>query len=71
MNLSLNQTPVILAICETKFDDSMDSGYFAVWAYLPLIQKDNVTHMHGLALCVKEALPFAWDLSLEKPENSY
>ena len=33
--------------------------------YLPLIQKDCSTHMHGLTVCVKEGLPFARDLSLE------
>ena len=32
--------------------------------YLPLIQKDSSTHIHGLAVYVKEGLPFAWDLSL-------
>ena len=34
--------------------------------YLPLIRKDSSTHMHGLAVYVKEGLPFAWDLSLGK-----
>ena len=27
--------------------------------------------MHGLAVYVKEGLPFAWDLSLENPADSY
>ena len=39
--------------------------------YLPLIQKDSVTHMHGLAVYVKEELPFAWNLSLENYADSY
>ena len=33
--------------------------------YLPLLQKDSSTHMHGLAVYVKEGLPFAGDLFLE------
>ena len=33
--------------------------------YLPLIRKDSGTHMDGLAVYVKEGLPFARDLSLE------
>ena len=33
--------------------------------YLPLILKDSSTHIHGLAVYVKEGLPFARDLSLE------
>ena len=36
-----------------------------------LIQKDSITHMHGLVVYVKELLPFAWDLSLESSEDSY
>ena len=36
---------------------------------VPLIQKKSSTHMHGLAVYVKEGLPFAWDLSLECPAD--
>ena len=43
--------------------DSIDSGNFSVRGYLPLIRKDSSTHMHGLAVYVKEGLPFARDLS--------
>ena len=39
--------------------------------YLPLIQKDSSTHMHGLAVYVKEGLPFARDLSPENSTDSY
>ena len=39
--------------------------------YLPLIQKDSSTHMHGLTVCAKEGLPFALDLSLENSADSY
>ena len=39
--------------------------------YLPLIQKDSVTHMHGFAIYVKEGILFARDLSLENPADSY
>ena len=48
--------------------DSIDSGNFSVRGYLPLVVKDSINHMHGLAVYVKEGLPFAQDLSLE---NSY
>ena len=61
----------ILALCETNLDDSIDSGNFSVRGYLPLIRKDSSTHMHGLAVYVKEGLPFARDLSLENSANSY
>ena len=40
-------------------------------SYLPLIRKDSSTHMHGLAVYVKEGLPFARDLSLENSVDSY
>ena len=56
----------ILALCETNLDDSIDSGNFSVRDYLPLIRKVSSTHMHGLAVYVKQGLPFARDLSLKK-----
>ena len=61
----------ILTLCETNLGDSIDSGNFSVRGYLPLIQKDSHTHMHGLAVYVKEGLLFAWDLSLENSADSY
>ena len=61
----------ILAVCEANLDDSIDSGNFSVRGYLPLIRKDSSTHMHGLAVYVKEGLPFARDLSLENSADSY
>ena len=60
-----SNSPDILALCETNLDDSIDSGNFSVTGYLPLIRKDSTTHMHGLAVYVKEGLPSAWDVSLE------
>ena len=54
-----SNSPHILAVCETNLDDSIDSGNFSVRGYLPLIQKDSSTNMHGLAVYVKEGLPFA------------
>ena len=53
-----SNSPDILALCETNLDDSIDSGNFSVREYLPLIQKDSSTHMHSLAVYVKEGLPF-------------
>ena len=65
-----SNSPDILALCETNLDDSTDSGNFSVRGYLPLIRKDCSTHMHGLAVCVKEGLLFAPDLSLENSVDS-
>ena len=61
----------IQALCKTNLDDSIDSGNFSVRVYLPLIRKDSSTHMHGLAVYVKEGLPFARDLFLENSADSY
>ena len=66
-----SNSPDILALCETDLDDSIDSDNFSVRGYLPLIQKDSSTHMHGLAVYVREGLPFAQDLSLENSPDSY
>ena len=65
-----SNSPDILALCETNLDDSVDSGNFSVKSYLPLIQEDSSTHMHGLAVYLKEGLPFAWDVSLENSADS-
>ena len=64
-------SPGILTLCETNLDGSIDSGNFPVRGYLPLIWKDSSIHMHGLAVYVKEGLPFAQDLSLENSPNYY
>ena len=69
-----NQTqaqPGILALCEISLDGSIDSGKFSVRGYFPLIRKDSTTYVHGLSVYLKEGLPFAWDLSLENPADSY
>ena len=66
-----SNSPDILVLCETNLDGSIDSGNFSVRGYLPLIRKDYGTHMHGLAVYVKEGLPLAWDLSLENSADSY
>ena len=49
----------------------MDAINFYVKGYLLLIRKDSATYMHGLAVCVKEGLPFKWGLSLENSLDSY
>ena len=53
-----------------NLDDLIDSGNFSVRGYLFLIQRDSSTHMHGLAVYVKDGLPFARDLSLENSADS-
>ena len=62
MNLSSNQTVVTFLFYGRQ-----------TWirAYLPLTWKDSVAHMRGLAVCVKEGLPFAWGFSLNKSADSY
>ena len=66
-----SNSPDILALCETNLNDLIDSGNFSARGYPPLIQKDSSTHMHGLAVYVKEGLPFAQYLSLENSSDSY
>ena len=66
-----SNSPDILALCETNLDDSINSGNFSVRRYLPLIRKDYITYMHGLAVYVKEGLPLARDLSLENSADPY
>ena len=58
-----SNSPNILGLCETKLLQSID--------YLHLIRKDSVSHMHDLAVYLKERLLFAQDLSLESSDDSY
>ena len=51
-----SNSPDILTLCKTNLDDSIDSGNFSVPGYCPLIWKDSITHMHGLAIYVKDFL---------------
>ena len=48
-----SNSPDILALCESNLDDSIDSGNPSLRGYLPLIQNDSSTHVHGLAVYVK------------------
>ena len=51
-----SNSPDIFALCETNLDESIDCGNFSVRGYLPLIQKNSSTHIHDLAVFVKEGL---------------
>ena len=50
--------------------NSINSANISVRGYLPLTRKVSVTDMHGLALYVKERLPFARDFSLKNFADS-
>ena len=62
---------ILLIVDLSLMDDSIGSGNFSVRGYLPIIRKDSSSHMHVLAVYVREGLPFAWDLSLEHSADSY
>ena len=66
-----SNSPDILALCEKNLESSTDSGNFLERGYLPFIEKGSTTHMHGLAVYVKEGLPFARHLLLENSADSY
>ena len=64
-------SPDILALCETSLDESIDSGNLSVRGCFPLIQEVSITHMHGVAVYVKEGFLFGHDLPLENSAHSY
>ena len=66
-----SNSPEILTLCKTKLDDTIVSDNFSVRGYFPLIRKDSVTHMHDLAVYMKEGLPFARDFISRKLADSY
>ena len=51
-----SNSPDVFALCETNLDDSIDSANFSMRGYPPLIRKDSSTHVHGLAVYVKEGI---------------
>ena len=53
-----SNSPNILVLCDRNLDNSIDSSNFSVRGYLLTIQKDCITHIHSLAVYVKEGLPF-------------
>ena len=64
-----SNSPGILALCETGLDGSIYSDNFSLIVYLPLTY--SITYVLGLAVYVKQGLPFAQDLYLENPADSY
>ena len=56
-----SNSPEIIALYEANLDDLIDCGNFFVRGYLPLIRKDSSTHMRGLAVYIKDVLPFPAD----------
>ena len=61
----------IFPLCETILKDSSDCSQFSLRGYLSLIQKDSVTHLHDLAVHVKEETLLAQESSLESSKDSY
>ena len=55
-----SSSPDILGLCETNLEDPMDSSNFSVRGYLPLVQKDSLTHMLGLTVYAKEGVSFRY-----------
>ena len=56
----ISTSPDILALCEINLQEPTGSSNFYVKGYLPLVQKDSFTQMHGLTVYVKEVLSFAY-----------
>ena len=55
-----SSSPDILGLCETNLEDPMGSSNFSVRGYLPLVQKDSLTHILGLTDHMKEELSFTY-----------
>ena len=49
----------------------IDLGNLFVKGYLPFIRKNFISHMRGLAVYLKEGLPFTEELPLEDSVDSY
>ena len=72
MNLPLNQTLLtFLFYVRQTWITRLILGNHSVRGYLPLIQKDSVTHINYLEAYVRSGLPFARDVSLKNSVDSY
>ena len=49
-----SSSPYILGLCETNLGDPIGFSNFSVRYYLPLVQKNSLTHMFGLTVYVNE-----------------
>ena len=65
----LNETFLTFLLCVRQ--NWMTQLIMAIPGYFPLKRKDSSTQMHGLAVYVKEVLPFVRDLCLENSADSY
>ena len=52
-----------------NLEDKIDCSNFSVTGYPPVIRKDSVIYMHGLAVYLKRGLPLARDLSAENSSS--
>ena len=71
VSLSLNQTLLTFLLHIRQIWMAQLILEIFLRGYLPLIRKDSGILLHGLAVYVKEGLPFARDLSLENSADSY
>ena len=55
-----SSSPDILGLCGTNLENPMGFSNFSVRGYLPLAQKDSLTHMSGLTVYLKEGLCFVY-----------
>ena len=53
-----SNSPDIRVFCETNLDGSVNSSNFFIRGFPPLIQKNSITHMPGLAVYVREGFFF-------------
>ena len=67
----ITNSPDVLAISETNLSSDIDSNRFTVPGYHPILRKDSSTHMHGLAIYIRDSLPIARALDFETPDKSY
>ena len=71
VNLFLNQTFLTFLLYVRQTWMTRLVLEISVKAYLPLIRKDSITLMYGLAVHINEGLAFAQDLFLENSADCY
>ena len=67
----MHSSPDFLALSESNLNSTMADSDFSVPGYLPIIRKDSSTHMHGLAVYVRDSLPISREFDLERSCKSF
>ena len=67
----LQNSPDLLALCETNLNPAVSSLDLSVDGYYPLIRKDSDSHMLGLGVYLRSNSPICREIRFESSDYSF